>query len=108
MNEALFWRMEAERHEHVPCKIDWAAFGLAAPDPWPGSTVLEPCSLSGVYLVRQGCVHEHISEARVCCLHLAMLMSFAPSGEWGCARCLPEQVCAPLIVTRTIGVETPR
>ena len=58
-----------------------------------------PCRLCGVYLIRQGCVHEHITEARACSLHLSMLLSYAPPEEWGCARCLPLQVPAPLIVT---------
>ena len=61
----------------------------------PGFT----CHLCGVYLSRQGRVHEDITEARACSLHLSMLISYAPPEEWGCARCLPLQVPHHLIVT---------
>ena len=81
--------------DHAACRIDWPAFGLEPPVRGPGFT----CHLCGVYLIRQGCVHEHITEARACSLHLSMLLSYAPPEEWGCARCLPLQVPAPLIVT---------
>ena len=76
------------------CDVNWAAFGLEPPEETPWR-----CQLTGVWLVRQGCVHEHVNEARPCSLHLAIMRSYGPFSEWGCARCLPEHASAPLIVT---------
>ena len=75
------------------CNVDWPAFNLDPPPETPWQ-----CQLTGVWHVRQGCVHEHITEARPCSLHLAIMQSYAPFDEWGCARCLPDQCRAPLIV----------